>query len=603
MRPRSHCKLRASSSTAAAALHLPPTSACRPALLSLLLAALSAAGGAFAQAGKPSPQAECTATNREKHAEVLAELDAARKRNVTNPVLVSRLQTFELQQGRLREALRRNARSEAECEQIGNQIEAEAERLAKLLGNEAAPAPAAAAAASAPAPAARALPVSPPSSPPPPAPPPPDLTCLNGVAQDFNGVVQSLGEARRDAKAPESELEPLAQRLNGLRERTAAAMQSTQPTREQCDSLARELAGERDTLQRLVSATRRAPAPVVLAAVPPPVVVTSPAAPQPQAQPQPQAPVAPPAPAYRSSLAPEPTPEQAAATMRTATVESSRPPDPRARACSGELRLSFRDVEQAITGLADGGSVAQQGKQMARRLLQMLLVQQVVIFSREYLSLEDCQQLAQTIADLRSQAQQLRATYAEARGQAQQQAGYAPQQQAFAPQPPRSDPRLDECRGHVRRGQSDLQQQFQGQQRTGRVSPQEFGEYQNIAGRLNQMMQAVFRDGASYADCQQTANFIGQAQGAVQRMAQVDPRIESCKVQVRQTYNDAQQQLQFAARSGRMTPQKAQALQMAQGRLSNLGSMAQRDFGSLMECQNVANALQQERGNIQGLAR
>ena len=52
-----------------------------------------------------------------------------------------------------------------------------------------------------------------------------------------------------------------------------------------------------------------------------------------------------------------------------------------------------------------------------------------------------------------------------------------------------------------------------------------------------------------------------------------------------------------------MTPQKAQALQMAQGRLSNLGGMAQRDFGSLMECQNVANALQQERGNIQGLAR
>lgn len=601
MRPRSHCRLRVSSSTAAAALPLPPTSACRPALLSLLLlAALSGAGTAFAQAARPSPQAECTATNREKHAELLAELDAARKRNVTNPVLVSRLQTFELQQARLREALRRNARSEAECDQIGSQIEAEAERLAKLLGNEGAPA-STAAAASAPAPAARALAA--PAPPPPPAPPPADLTCLNGVAQDFNGVVQSLGEARREAKAPESELEPLAQRLNSLRERTAAAMQSPQPTREQCDALARELTAERDTLQRLVAGTRRAPvpAPVVLAVVPPPVVVTSPAAPQPQPQPQIQPSSPPPAPAHRSSLAPEPTPEQAAATMRTATVESSRPPDPRARACSGELRLSFRDVEQAITSLAtDGGSVAQQGKQMARRLLQMLLVQQVVIFSREFLSLEDCQQLSQTIADLRSQAQQLRATYAEARGQAQQQ---QQQQQAFAPQSPRSDPRLDECRGHVRRGQSDLQQQFQGQQRTGRVSPQEFGEYQNIAGRLNQMMQAVFRDGASYADCQQTASFIGQAQGAVQRMAQVDPRIESCKAQVRQIHNDAQQQLQFAARSGRMTPQKAQALQMAQGRLSNLGSMAQRDFGSLMECQNVGNALQQERGNIQGLAR
>lgn len=526
--PRAHIADCAACRThAPSALPHPPALRLFP--LPLLLAALTSTA-ALAQAGKPSPQAECTATNREKHAELLQELDAARKRSVMNPVLVSRLQTFEQQQAKLREALRRTARNEAECEQIAGQIEAEAERLAKMLGNEAAAAAPAAsppAPVAAPAPSARALAAAP-AAPPPPAPPPPvDLTCLNGVAQDFNGVVQTLVEARRDARAPESELEPLAQRLNALRERTAATMQQPQPTREQCDALARELAREREALQRVVGAARRAATPVVLAAVPPPVVVT---APQPslqpssmQAQPAPAPPMpAPaPAPAYRTPLAPEPSPEQAAASMRTASVESSRPPDPRARACSGELRLSFRDVEQAITSLADGGSIAQQGKQMARRLLQMLLVQQVVIFSREFLSLEDCQQLAQTIADLRAQAQQLRATYAEARGQAQQQAAFQPQQQAYAaPQPPR-----------------------------------------------------------------------------------VDPRIESCKAQVRQGYNDARQQLQFAARSGRMTPQKAQALQMAQGRLSNLGGMAQRDFGSLMECQNVANALMQERNNIQGLAK
>jgi hypothetical protein len=89
----------------------------------------------------------------------------------------------------------------------------------------------------------------------------------------------------------------------------------------------------------------------------------------------------------------------------------------------------------------------------------------------------------------------------------------------------------------------------------------------------------------------------------VQRMGQVDPRLEGCKAQVRQIHGEAQQALQFAARSGRMTPQKAQALQSAQGRLSNLGSMAQRDFGSLGECQNLGNALAQERANVQALAR
>lgn len=589
-------------------MHLPHP-AFRLAAVALLLATLSAC--ALAQAAKTLPQAECTAANREKHAALLQQVQSARKRSVVNPVLVSRLQTFESQQAKLREALRRNAHNEAECDQIAAQIDAEAERLTKMLGGEAAAAPVAAAAsgaapAAAAPPAARALPA---AAPPPPPPPPVDLTCLNGVAQDFNGVVQSLAEARREGRTPESELEPLAQRLNGLRERTTAAMRSSSPTREQCESLGRELAGEREALQRSVATARRAATPVSLAAVP----QAPPAAPMPTPTPGP-GPSSPPA--ARSSFAPEPAPEQVAANLRGASADTARPPDPRARACTGELQLSFRDVEQAITSLADGGNIAQQGKQMARRLLQTLLLQQVVIFSRDFLSLEDCQQLARTVADLRAQAQQVRAAYTEARNQAQQQAAYQqqPQQAAYQQQPqqqaayavppqPRVDPRLDECRGQVRRGQAELQQQFQNQQRTGRISPQEFSEYQNISGRLNQMMGAVFRDGASFADCQQTANFIGQAQGAVQRMAQVDPRIEGCKGQVRQIYSDTQQQLQMASRTGRMTPQKAQALQMAQSRLSNLGTMAQRDFQSLGECQNVGNALNQERSNIQSLAR
>ena len=85
-------------------------------------------------------------------------------------------------------------------------------------------------------------------------------------------------------------------------------------------------------------------------------------------------------------------------------------------------------------------------------------------------------------------------------------------------------------------------------------------------------------------------------------MGQVDPRLEQCKAQVRQSYGEAQQLLQMAARS-RMTPQKMQELQRAQARLGQLGNAVQHDFGSVQECQGVGNALAQERGNLQNLAR
>ena len=83
----------------------------------------------------------------------------------------------------------------------------------------------------------------------------------------------------------------------------------------------------------------------------------------------------------------------------------------------------------------------------------------------------------------------------------------------------------------------------------------------------------------------------------------VDPQLEACKVQLRQTHADAQLQLQRAARGGRIAPQKLPDMQQAQGRLAGLSGQVRRDFGSLGECQQVGQVLVQEVDNIQALAR
>ena len=119
---------------------------------------------------------------------------------------------------------------------------------------------------------------------------------------------------------------------------------------------------------------------------------------------------------------------------------------------------------------------------------------------------------------------------------------------------------------------------------------------------MNQLVSSLFQQGAGMGECQQALGFMQQAMGAVQRMGQVDPRLESCKGQVRLAWSEAQSAFNTAARS-KMTPQKVQELQRAQSRLQQLGNQAQRDFVSYGECQGVASGLQQERNSLQMLAR
>jgi len=83
----------------------------------------------------------------------------------------------------------------------------------------------------------------------------------------------------------------------------------------------------------------------------------------------------------------------------------------------------------------------------------------------------------------------------------------------------------------------------------------------------------------------------------------VDPELEACKTQVRQTHADAQLQLQMAARSGRIVPQKLPDMQRAQTRLESLTGAVRRDFETVGECQQLGQVLVREVGNVQALAR
>lgn len=634
------------------------------------LCLMAAAPPAWAQA-PAHPQAECTAENRSRFAELQQEHEALRKEHVLDPVKVSRLRGFEAPLARLRDALRNNARTAAECEQIAALIESESDRLSRLI------APPAEAAPRAPVPPAAAAGLAAPPPPPPPLPPAPsgpspaELDCLHEAARQFNDTAQRMETARRArGEAAVDDFAPLAQRLNALRAQITAALSGKAAPA--CEALTRSVTAEREHLDRLAPPPPP-PAPVPAPAPPAPVVL----APIVEAPPPPaaaecnranqqnhagllqqfaalvQTGALPPerlgpyralgqrlaaldAPLARATAADcarhasalgelaaeleglgrtapaEPLPAATLADTPVADLRGAMPAgratDPRAQVCVNDLRLSFRDVQSAANSLAANGGGRAEAKAMLRRLVQNILLQQMVMFGRELIGIEECQALVQVVAELRGQLQQVRQAIAVPVAQAEPPPGQrAP---AYQPQPVYAqpmqrqgpDPRLEACRDQARRGQGDVVQQFQGLQRGGRVSQQEFGEFQQINGRMNQVVSSLFSPSAGMGDCQQVLGFLQNAMGAVQRMGQVDPRLESCKGQVRLAWSEAQSAFNVAARS-RMTPQKVQELQRAQSRLQQLGQQAQRDFGSYGECQGVASGLQQERNQLQMLVR
>lgn len=83
----------------------------------------------------------------------------------------------------------------------------------------------------------------------------------------------------------------------------------------------------------------------------------------------------------------------------------------------------------------------------------------------------------------------------------------------------------------------------------------------------------------------------------------VDPQLDACKAQLRQTHAEAEQLLQMAARSGRIMPQQLPEMLRAQSRLADLTDAVRRSYETVGECEQLSHVLAQEVGRVRALAR
>ncbi len=96
----------------------------------------SVVGAAQAQTARsPDPAlTRCAAALREQVVELNQALVASQARHRANPVMVTRLQTLDAELQPLRARLGRELRNLPECEQLGQNLAAEHERLARMAG-------------------------------------------------------------------------------------------------------------------------------------------------------------------------------------------------------------------------------------------------------------------------------------------------------------------------------------------------------------------------------------------------------------------------------------------------------------------------------------
>lgn len=174
----------------------------------------SPAQAAAATKTADTPLGHCIADNRQALEELNAELAAARRREVLNPVGVARLQGLQAQLDKLRGA--RDPRTLVDCEAATQVLAEQAERLQRRKGAAQAPA---ASSPAAPAPAAARAPT-PVAAPAPASAPAATLAqtraCLTTQANAFNDMARrfnGLTEPGRMAQDRLTELQKLGERL------------------------------------------------------------------------------------------------------------------------------------------------------------------------------------------------------------------------------------------------------------------------------------------------------------------------------------------------------------------------------------------------------
>ena len=159
-------------------------------------------------AAADEPAARCAAANRLALGELSLALESASNRHRLNPVMVSRLQTLraELQAWRARVA--RETRNLVECEQLGQTLAAEHERLARMAGAD-----------------------------------PQVADCMAGNARAHRELALLLDGAARSASASQASIEPIQaalKRLDELRLLLARESQSLAACRQWAATLAQE---------------------------------------------------------------------------------------------------------------------------------------------------------------------------------------------------------------------------------------------------------------------------------------------------------------------------------------------------------------------------
>ncbi len=224
-------------------------------------AALLAGAQALAQAGgkKPPPEtplSRCVQGNRQVLTDVGEALEAARRRHVLSPLVVTRLQGLEVSLTRLRDGQAR-LKNVADCEQSGQAIAAEKERLQRIAG-----------------------------------PDPEVAECLGDNQKMHAAILQGYEAVQRSGRLPADQaaaFQAAGQRLNEL----GAALAKEGQLLADCKQLAERVAQERNQVERWVAAVE--PASTAVAAVAPGRAAVVPAPAPPPSPPPP--PAAPPAPA------------------------------------------------------------------------------------------------------------------------------------------------------------------------------------------------------------------------------------------------------------------------------------------------------------------
>lgn len=313
---------------------------------------LLAVAGASAQ-GKNRPAAEtplaqCAAANRQALVELTQATQSSQRRHVISPMVVTRLQALQAQLGKLRESLPRASRTLADCEQAGDAIAAEKDRLLKIAG-----------------------------------PDPEAAECMANSQKTHSAVSQAYEAVQRSGRlAPDQNaaFEASGNRLNQI----SAALARDSMLAADCRQLGEQLSQERARVEGWMGGLG------IAAVVAPAAPAVAAAAPMPAAQP----PAASPAPAPPAAPA-----ATAAAAAPAQTAEQ-------AQACRDAQARTYNELAQSLTSVAQGATPAADKLVVFHSLSDRLTRLRALLADRAAPGW-DCEQVNRDLAQVRAELQTL----------------------------------------------------------------------------------------------------------------------------------------------------------------------------------------------------